>query len=132
MREHRRSEQARASDPSESGSDTEPAVDGDRLLSILGDEYARGVLSALGDESLPARAIAERSGVSRPTVYRRLDRLERAGIVSASMAIHPDGQHRKEFRVVLDEVEISLPDETSGETDGATDGVDRSAASATE
>jgi predicted transcriptional regulator len=86
-------------------------ADADELLSLLGDEYTRKILTTLGDQSLPAREIVNRSGVSRPTVYRRLDRLEDAGLVETTMSLHPDGHHRKEFRIVVDTVELRPKDD---------------------
>ncbi|WP_276257941.1 ArsR/SmtB family transcription factor [Haloglomus litoreum] len=102
----------RASETTGRISDPETAVDADELLSLLGDEYAREILSTLGDQSLPAREIVDRSSVSRPTVYRRLDRLEEAGLVETTMSLHPDGHHRKEFRIVVDAVELRPKDDT--------------------
>lgn len=87
---------------------TERSVDTDELLTLLGDDFTRDILATLGDESLPAREIADRADISRPTVYRRLNRLEDAGVVETTMSIHLDGKHRKQFQIVLDEVEISL------------------------
>ena len=87
---------------------TEQPIDTDELLSVLGDNHTREILTIIGEESLPAREIAERLDISRPTVYRRLNRLESLGVVEGVMSIHSSGQHRQEFRVVLDEVTLSL------------------------
>jgi predicted transcriptional regulator len=91
---------------------SEPTVDADEFLSLLGDEYTREILTTLGEQSLPAREIVDRSTVSRPTVYRRLDRLEEAGLVETTMSLHPDGHHRKEFRIVVERVELRPGDDT--------------------
>lgn len=85
-------------------------VDTDELLALLGDEYTRKILSTVGDESLPAREIANRSDISRATVYRRINRLEAVGIVEELMSIHPEGQHRREFRIAHNHIELSLVD----------------------
>lgn len=87
---------------------TDRSIDTDELLTLLGDDYTRDILATLGDESLPAREISDRADVSRPTVYRRLNRLEDAGVVETTMEIHLDGKHRKQFQIVLDEVAVSL------------------------
>jgi predicted transcriptional regulator len=92
-------------------SGSEPTVDAGEFLSLLGDEYTREILTTLGDQSLPAREIVDRSSVSRPTVYRRLDRLEEAGLVETTMSLHPDGHHRKEFRIVVERVELRPGDD---------------------
>ena len=95
----------------------EQSVDPEQLLSLLGDEYTRAILDALGTESLPAREIATRAGVSRPTVYRRLDRLEAAGVVEPTMTIDPDGHHRQAFRLTIDGFELNLGDQPDAPTE---------------
>jgi DNA-binding transcriptional ArsR family regulator len=89
---------------------TGESIDPDELLAVLGDDYARRIVAALGDESLPARAIVDRLDASRPTVYRRLNRLEDAGVVASAMDYDPDGHHRRRFRVALDGLTLSFDD----------------------
>lgn len=90
--------------PTVPGRETDAAA----LLSVLGDDYTRRVLAAMGTEPLPARRIADRAGVSRPTVYRRLNRLAEVGIVTAATTGQPDGQDRQTYRVVVDAIECAL------------------------
>lgn len=85
---------------------TEPAIDPTATLALLSDEYARDILEVLGDEPLPAREIHDRLEVSRATVYRRLERLESAGLVTRSTAVHPDGHHRAQFTLALDRIHV--------------------------
>ena len=94
--------------------DTDP----DELLSLLGDEYTRQILSTLGEDALCARAIADRADISCPTVYRRLNGLVAAGVVETSMAIDRSGHHRKQFRIAVDDLEIRLDGELLVATDG--------------
>jgi Fe2+ or Zn2+ uptake regulation protein len=49
--------------------------------------------------------------MSRATVYRRLDRLESAGILETSMCIDPDGHHRKCFDVVVERMQLAFDSE---------------------
>jgi DNA-binding transcriptional ArsR family regulator len=102
-------------DAADSGSDAEAricqSVDSDELLAALGDDYARRIVTLLSDESLPAREIVERLEVSRPTVYRRLNRLQEIGVVSSSMDYDPDGHHRQRFGIAVDRVTLSFDDE---------------------
>lgn len=114
----------RTSRPPRETDTTDRTVDPDELLSLLGDEYTREILTTLGNESLPAIEIVDRSGISRPTVYRRLNRLEAAGVVEAAMTLHPDGQHRKEFRVAVDGLELPLGSDGDGDGDSDGDGTD--------
>ena len=91
------------------------SVETDELLALLGDEYTRTILSTIGDDSLPAREIANRSEISRATVYRRINRLEAAGVVEEVMSIHPEGQHRREFRIAYDHIQLSLADRAASD-----------------
>lgn len=89
------------------------------MLSLLSDEYARRVLRALVEEPLSAREVVDRLEMSRATVYRRLNRLESAGVLESSMRIDPEGHHRRQFHVVVDRMRLSV--ESGGvtlETDG--------------
>jgi len=101
----------RTSDPLASD---EPTVDVPEVLSLLSDEYARELLSVLSEESLSARELVERLDMSRATIYRRLDRLESAGVLESSMCIDPDGHHRKCFQVVVARMQLMF------ESDGLT------------
>jgi Fe2+ or Zn2+ uptake regulation protein len=44
--------------------------------------------------------------MSRATVYRRLNRLESAGVIQSSMVVDPQGHHRKQFSVVVDRMQL--------------------------
>ncbi|MEF8853783.1 MAG: winged helix-turn-helix domain-containing protein [Haloarculaceae archaeon] len=80
------------------------------LLELLDDDYARGILEATTEEAAPARQLAERLDASRATVYRRLERLEEAGLVEPAMTYDADGYHRKVFRATLQSVTVTLDD----------------------
>lgn len=73
------------------------SVEADEFLSLLGDEYSRAVLEALAERPLSGGDIVELTGFSKATVYRRLDRLEEAGLVSSETVFDPDGHHRERF-----------------------------------
>jgi DNA-binding transcriptional ArsR family regulator len=81
-------------------------ADGDEMLSLMSDDYAQQILDALGEEPLAARELVDRLDASRATVYRRLNRLESAGVVESSMTIHPEGHHRKEFRTTVERMDL--------------------------
>jgi DNA-binding transcriptional ArsR family regulator len=78
------------------------------LLALLGDEYTCRLLTTLDGRSLPAAALVERCEMSRATVYRRLDRLEDAGLVTSQLRYDPDGHHRREFELALDSIELRV------------------------
>ncbi|WP_245779489.1 ArsR/SmtB family transcription factor [Halostagnicola kamekurae] len=79
----------------------------DELLTVLAKAYTNDILAALDKGPIPAREIAEISGASRPTVYRRLNQLEAVGAVETTMSMPSNGQQRKEFRLVIEELEFS-------------------------
>ncbi len=83
-------------------------IDPGDVLDVLSDEYARTVLETLGRSTLTAPEIAGRCGFSEATVYRRLDELERSGLVTAETEFDPDGHHRSCYRAVSAEVTLSV------------------------
>lgn len=82
----------------------------EEVLELVADEYAREILTALAEDDHPARDLVEVCTGSRPTVYRRLDRLEDAGLIESHTALHPDGHHRNEYTLAVDELTLSLAD----------------------
>lgn len=93
--------------------DDRPDPDTGTVVELLGDECAREVLAAVADEATSGRAIAEATSLSRPTVYRRLDRLEDAGFLEVTMEVRRDGNHRRQFRSTLDSATVAFDDELS-------------------
>jgi len=85
-----------------------PQSDQRDVLSLLDDIYTREILACLRDGPRPARNIVANCDCSRPTVYRRLARLEETGVVSASVRHDPDGHHSKRFHLCVDRVTIEL------------------------
>jgi DNA-binding Lrp family transcriptional regulator len=90
--------------------DDECPVESTRLLSLLGDECVMAILQTISEDAAPAREIAEEAGISRTTVYRRLDRLEEVGLVEASMVYNPNGHHKQEYEVAVDRVQLDIVD----------------------
>lgn len=78
------------------------------LLELLSDDYVREFLAAIREEAKPARQIAEECDTSRPTAYRRLNRLCEAGLVTERMEYEADGHHRRTFSAAVDRVAIEL------------------------
>lgn len=103
-----------ASDPpgrrAGSHSDTEqpPGLTPSEYLELLGDEYTRCVLQTLLDGPRTGREITDATDISKPTVYRRLARLEEAGLVATTQKIDGDGHHCKEFHVVVETLDVQF------------------------
>jgi DNA-binding transcriptional ArsR family regulator len=82
----------------------------DELLDLFGDEYTRRTFKAISDQPRCGRSIAEELDVSRATVYRRLNALVDAELVSAETALAEDGNHRNRYEAVVDGLSIALTD----------------------
>lgn len=93
----------------------------EEVLELLGDEYSRRILEALAEESMSAQELREATGITKVTTYRRLERLEAAGLVESVTVPDRDGHHYAEFSVVctrlgfrFDEGRIELVERTNG------------------
>lgn len=89
----------------------DPEIEVTEILELLGDEYVCDILRTLEERPMAARELADACGMSRATVYRRLDRLTDAGLVSARMRFRRDGHHRQRFELVLDELRIAVDED---------------------
>lgn len=78
------------------------------IAPLLADECARTILEATVDERLSAEALAERCDVSTPTIYRRLESLQDAGLVTVEQRPEADGHHFKVYSATLDQVVVDL------------------------
>jgi DNA-binding transcriptional ArsR family regulator len=84
--------------------------DGDEVLSLLDDEYARAILIETSREPMSAEALTERCDASPPTIYRRIDRLDEHDLVEAEQELDPDGHHYKTYRARMERVSVELDD----------------------
>ena len=82
------------------------AVDFEILLELFGDEYACELLCSLAEGPKTARTLIDQCGMSRPTVYRRLDRLTEAGVVVSQPTETTDCEQRTMYHLVIDCVEF--------------------------
>ncbi|MFQ3295002.1 MAG: DNA-binding HxlR family transcriptional regulator [Halobacteriales archaeon] len=105
-------EQSRQVDTSETTKRVVSVTDAESndLLDLLSDQYTARILEALSVEPRPARELASICDMSRPTVYRRLDRLQEHGLASTDEDLDPDGHHRKVFATSLERVTVELVD----------------------
>jgi len=100
------------SEPPDSRHSTEPhtteSIDAECFLEVISDTYARNILTALADRPTAAATLAEELDASRPTVYRRLNSLESAGLIESTVALDADGHHRKRFHAVVDSANLTF------------------------
>jgi len=90
------------------GSEGDESVAAETVLDILSDDYAQRIVEVLASQPAPAAMIVEQLDASRPTVYRRLNSLEAAGIVESTVALDPDGHHRKRFHLIVENIGFQL------------------------
>lgn len=83
-------------------------IEPDRVLELLADEYAREILQYLEQEPHATTELIDRCEFSRVTVYRRLNDLEEAGIVSVDIRPALDGNHKKVYTNELRELTLSV------------------------
>lgn len=84
------------------------SVPSGELVELLADEYVCALLCALDSDPQSVDTLVEACSMSRPTAYRRLDRLTETGIVDARINPIPDGHHKREFWLVHDSFEIQI------------------------
>ena len=81
----------------------------DGVLDVLGDPKTRHCWYVLARGSHSARELAEATGYSLPTVYRRLNALRQADLIASQLAIDPGGDHYETFAAVPTRIEIEIP-----------------------
>ncbi|WP_436930695.1 ArsR/SmtB family transcription factor [Halosimplex halobium] len=99
------------SGPARTPDDASGDLSTDELLELLDAAYTRAILEVIRTEAKPARTIADACGASRATVYRRLNRLQEAGLVDTDLACDADGHHRTVFAAAFESVTIEFTDD---------------------
>jgi predicted ArsR family transcriptional regulator len=79
------------------------------VLELLGDEYTRVVLEAVLDRPRSGAEVANATGVSRATAFRRLNELVEFGLVTVQQRLDPeDGHHHKQYLAVIDGFSVTF------------------------
>lgn len=82
------------------------------LLDLLGDDYARAAIDAIHEEPMSGAEVAEATGMSKPTAFRRLNELVDVGLVAVRRRIDPEhGYHSKLYEFVADSLSVDFADE---------------------
>jgi len=89
----------------------QPPVEAHEFLELLGDEYTHRVLEAVVEKPRTGREIIDAAGVSKATVYRRLEKLEEANLVDSRMNLDEDGHHCKQFHATVESVRVGFDDD---------------------
>lgn len=78
------------------------------VLDVLDSEHTRDILRVLREGPRLGRELIATCEASRSTVYRRLDRLEAAGIVTTESYLDPDGHHCESYRLQRDRLTVRI------------------------
>ena len=112
----------------ESSRERETEPDPDVVFELAADDTARRILSVASEGPQSVSELAERCGVSKPTVYRRVETLRDHGLVEGNLRISRAGDHHEEFETTVDRVCLEFEDGLSVDVRIDRDFVDKFAA----
>lgn len=78
------------------------------LLDVLSDEYARDILAATSIKPMSAQQLADECEMSKPTVYRRVERLRAHGLLEEQTKVQTSNNNYSVYTATLSEVSITL------------------------
>ena len=81
------------------------------LTDLLADDCARYILIETKNDPCSASELSTRLDASEPTIYRRLERLQRHDLVSEEIQPVTDGKNYKVYQAQLHSVTLELTDE---------------------
>lgn len=81
------------------------------ILDTMGDEHARHVLIALSQGQLSAKELSDETGLSLPTIYRRIEMLKEHDLVDEKTVVADDGNHYRVFECQFNSTLIRLSDD---------------------
>ncbi|ELZ13875.1 transcriptional regulator, ArsR family protein [Halovivax asiaticus JCM 14624] len=109
----RQSKRADEPTPRDHGHDGQPEladISTETVCDLLGDRYARRLLTLLVERPRTGRELIEETDMSRPTVYRRLGRLRTSGLVRTETELDTDGHHRNRFYATVNGCDFAVGD----------------------
>ena len=80
------------------------------LLDLLGAELNRRILALTSEEYRAADTVADHCDASLPTVYRHVDDLASAGLLTERTQYDEEGNHYKTYAATLTELTVSVSD----------------------
>ncbi|EJN58291.1 Helix-turn-helix domain-containing protein [Halogranum rubrum] len=78
------------------------------LLDVLSDEYARDILAATSIKPMSAQELADECEMSKPTVYRRVERLQAHGLLDEQTKVQTSSNHYSVYTATLSKVSLEL------------------------
>ena len=85
-------------------------VDRAEVLRLLDDEYARAILTATSGTPMSAKELTAAIDASPPTVYRRVEDLQEAGLLVEQMQYESSGHHYGVYRTAVERVTVTFED----------------------
>ena len=84
------------------------ASDVDEVVDLLSDAYAWRILVHTREEAKSVDALSDACDADESTIYRRVERLQDADLLTDDQMLDPDGHHYKVYAANLDAVHVSL------------------------
>lgn len=80
------------------------------VFEALGDATCRTILRVLrqSEQSMTVQELARLTDVSLTSMYRKLEKLEEAGLVEEHDELDEDGHRRSRYRSDIDQIEVAL------------------------
>jgi predicted transcriptional regulator len=83
----------------------------DELLSILGDEYSRKILSVLTKNELNAQEISDKLGIPVSTTYRKIKNLESLTLLKKTKVVRTlEGLDESYYRSLVSGIDVKFKD----------------------
>ncbi|WP_211290193.1 winged helix-turn-helix domain-containing protein [Natrinema ejinorense] len=90
--------------------DVTAELDFKTLAEVLDDDYARDVLRATSRTPMTVQELRDVSEASPSTLYRRVERLQRVGLLERQTRPRRDGHHDTVYAANLSGIHITLDD----------------------
>ncbi|NHN41490.1 helix-turn-helix transcriptional regulator [Halorubellus sp. JP-L1] len=80
----------------------------DDVVDLLSDGYAWRILVQTRNEAKSVDALSDACDADPSTIYRRVERLQEADLLTDDQVLDPDGHHYKVYAANLDAVHVYL------------------------
>lgn len=83
----------------------------DEILSVLGDEYSRKILSILSKNEMSAQEISDSLGIPSSTTYRKIKNLENLELVKRTKVVRTlEGLDESFYKSLISGIDIKFKD----------------------
>ena len=83
----------------------------DDIFDVLASRTAREILVLAAEEPVSVRQLAEACDASRPTIYRRINKLTEYELLDETVTIGGPGPHRGTYRTNMDRICFDIEDD---------------------